>query len=340
MKGSRRILVRQWRLLLALNASQHGLTVPQLERQTETSRSTVYRDLADLTAAGAPITSERINGEARHRLLRKQELPDIGFSALQIAALHLARTALEPLAGTGLVSELDALLASLRPPKRQTSFRFPEPPPGRPDILRAIERAQQGRWRARIEYRAASRGGKPTRVHIEPLLLNVADSEPYVRAYCVERGAERTYKVRRIAAVHVTDEPATYRPPQPPEGAFENSVKVWTGNATQVAVRLDANVAWLAEEYPLVANQAVTTLPDGAVRIEARVSGIVEAARWVLGWGGAAEALEPSSLRRAVRDELATALGKYGGPGPAKGGRGKTTGEKPSRLTRAGTRGG
>lgn len=340
MNGSRRILLRQWRLLLALNASQRGLTVPQLERETETSRSTVYRDLADLTAAGAPITSERINGEARHRLLRKQELPEIGFSALQIAALHLARTALEPLAGTGIVSELDELLASLRPPKRQTSFRFPEPPPGRPDVLKAIERAQQGRRRARIEYRAASRGGKATRVHIEPLLLNVADSEPYVRAYCVERGAERTYKVRRIAAVHVTDEPATYRPPEPPERAFENSIKVWTGEPTRVAVKLDASVAWLAEEYPLVANQTITTLPDEAARIEARVSGILEAARWVLGWGGAAEALEPMSLRRAVRDELAAALGKYDKPGPAKGGRKRTTEERSDRLKQAGTGGG
>jgi predicted DNA-binding transcriptional regulator YafY len=333
------MLLRQWRLVLALSESRMGLTIPELGERTGCSRSTVYRDLSLLAEAGAPIASHVVGGIARQRLLRPAELPSVGLNALQIAALHLARAELEPIAGTSLVAELDSLLAKLRPPERQTSFRFATHAAGQPGIVGAIERARERSLRARIEYRAASRGGRPSIIHIEPLLLNVAGSEPYVRAYCVERQAERTYKVRRIVRVDLTDERASYRPADAPENAFRHSVKAWTGDLTTVRVRLDSEAAWLASEYPLVADQNTRPAERGAVIVEAQVSGVIEAARWVLSWGGSAEALEPPSLRETVRAEVARALQKYDGPGPAKAARRKSTNGEPGRLTRRGTAG-
>ena len=75
-----------------------GMTIAQLMRETSQSRSNVYKDLAVLRDAGAPITSELQNGEARHRFLRQPELPTMSLTTLQITALHLARAELEPLA--------------------------------------------------------------------------------------------------------------------------------------------------------------------------------------------------------------------------------------------------
>jgi len=80
-------------------------------------------------------------------------------------------------------------------------------------------------------------------------------------------------------------------------------------------------VAWLAHEYPLIAGQTIEPAPDGSVTVAARVAGIVEAMRWVLGWGGAAEALSPPELREATRLELTQAVAKYEGPGIVKAGR-------------------
>jgi proteasome accessory factor B len=332
------MLVRQWGLVRELSGQRYGLSIKSLEEKTGVSKKTVYRDLSILRDAGVPVVSEIVNGEARHRLLRDAELPALGLTPLQIAALHLARAELEPLAGTGMVDELDAMLAKLRPPNRQQSFGFASKSGGRPEILRVVERALESRRRARIEYRAASRGGARSSVHIEPLVLRLAD-RPYVRAYCVERNAERTYKIDRIARIELTAEPATYRPAQPAERAFANTVKAWTGEPTTVKVKLEPEVSWRAEEYALVPNQKLERCRDGSTVVEARVEGVVETSRWVLGWGSAAEALEPEALRALVRKELVKALDKYGRPGPAKADGRKSPRRPTGRLTQGGTRG-
>lgn len=301
-------LARQWQLLSAISRTRGGLTVAQLRDITQQSRANVYKDLKILTDAGLPVT----NDHGRFRLLSGKELPSLGFSALQIASLHLARLQLAPLAGAEFVRELDSLLTKLKPLAAQGVFQFASSAkaPARPEVLSTIERAQRYRKRAVIEYRAATRGGKATRVHIEPLVFNVADSDPYVFAYCVERKAERTYKLSRIARAELTEDAATYQPSEPPASAFTHAVKAWSGKPELVKVRLDSHVAWRAEEYALP-QQKATRQADGSVIIEAQVAGLVEARRWVLAWGGAAEALEPVQLRQATRGELTKALAKY-----------------------------
>jgi len=331
-----RMLARQWRLLLAIQGSRAGVAVAQLVEETGTKRATAYRDLDALIDAGIPLQVFKKDRVKHYRFLRPSELPAMNLSALQIAALHLARQELQPLAGAALVRELDAFLHKLRPIEPQQSFRFTTRAVGRPELLRVVDQSLRSGKCARIEYRAASRNGAPTSVNIEPLLINVAEGVSYLRAYCVERAEERTYKVSRISRFELTDEPRTYRPTQAPGAAFAHSVKAWSGKTAVVKIKLDPDVAWRAHEYPLVHDQKLVPSRDGSVVVEARVAGIVEATRWVLAWGCAAEALEPPELRSATRAELAQALGKYDGPGPAKAApREKTTGRATRRLTRS-----
>jgi predicted DNA-binding transcriptional regulator YafY len=329
------MLRQQWQLLIGIQASGTSIGVTRLARETGIARASAYRYMKFLEKVGVPLHISQVGRENRYRFLRASELPAMNLSALQIAALHLARQELQPLAGVALVRELDAFLHKLRPVEPQQSLRFAGRASGRPELLKAVDQSLRSGKRARIEYRAASRNGAPSSIHIEPLLLNVAEGVPYLRAYCVERAAERTYKLARIAHFELTDEPTTYRPTQAPGEAFAHSVKAWSGETTLVKIKLDPNVAWRAHEYPLVLDQKLVPARDRSVVVEARVAGIVEATRWILSWGGAAEALEPPDLRAATRKELAHALGKYDGPGPVKATpKEKTTGRNARRLTR------
>jgi predicted DNA-binding transcriptional regulator YafY len=319
-RGTRReergSLIRLWKLVLALQERRkYGASVRVLMEELGVARQTIYKYLKTLEEAGVPLVSSKVAGEARYRLLTEAELPDRGLSPLQIAALHLARAELAPLAGTRLLSELDHFLAKLKPPEAQQHFHFADPAPSHPDVLEVLDQAIREKRRVTIDYRAASRGGRPTSVQIEPLLLRVADREPYVRAYCVERDAERTYKLARVTRATLSRERSTY---SAPEGTFAGSVKAWSGDLQRVRVRLARDVAWLAREYPLIAEQRTEAQEDGTVVVEALVAGIQETLRWVLSWGGSAEALEPKALRDAVRKELLRALGPYEGPGPVK----------------------
>lgn len=323
-----------------LAAKRYGLTVRQLREQTGASKQTLYRDLATLRDAGVPIVSSTSNGEARYRMLGETELPALGLTALQIAALRLARSQLEPFAGAAFVAELDLLLSKLRPVEPQAKFQFAAGrATGQARTVKLIEQAIQTKRRARIEYRSVSRRGSADVVHVEPYFLRVADGETYLRAWCVERAAERTYKLARVTTIELTDAPATHASKNPPDSAFSRALKAWSGEPTTVRIAIDHDVAWLADEYPLVPDQRTLKARNGSTVIQAEVAGIVETAKWVLSWGGVAEALEPPALRSMVRGELAKALGKYDCPGPAKT-RTRAEARSPStRLTRGGTAG-
>jgi len=326
-------------LLLLLSRSKLGLTAQEIGAEIKVSRSTFYRELGILQSAGVPIEVRA----GRYRFLKASELPSLGLSSLQLASLQLARLQLAPLGGTLLLQELDRFLAALKPPKkasaaRQTAFEFLEPrkPAPEPKVVRAIEKARASRRRACIEYR--DRAGAYSRIHIEPLVVSVAEADPYVRAFCVERGDVRTYKLSRIQRAEVTRERATHRP-EGPAFRFDGAVKVWSGEPSTIKVRLDVDVAGLAREYPLP-QQTEHPNPDGSVTIRATVTGLVEIRSRILAWGAAAEVLEPEELREAMRAELAGALRKYDGPGPAKAKPEKSKSAAPRSLKQGGTRAG
>jgi predicted DNA-binding transcriptional regulator YafY len=309
-------LLRQWHIVLALQGVQRGLTRKQLMERLEISKSTLHRELNTLLEAGAPLTSEGVNGTTRWRLLGQSELPPLGFTPLQVAVLHLARLELEPLAGSKAVTALDELLVKFQPRQQQPRqqqlpLRIAEAPRGSPQIMAAIEEALRRRRRLRFDYAAVSRQGKPEQVNVEPLLVNVADRDPYLLGYCLERNDERTYKLARISACEVREDKADRRPAPGLAKAFRHSVKAWTGERVRVRIALTPRVAWLASEYPLIANQHIEAQPDGSAIISAEVAGTVEAMRWILSWGGQAEALEPPELRNSTRQELEAAAARY-----------------------------
>jgi predicted DNA-binding transcriptional regulator YafY len=311
------MLRRQWEILRALSTRRYGLSVEEIEEETRISRSTVYRDLATLRDAGIPLSAPNGESGGRYRLFAARELPATTLTGLQVAALFLAREALEPLSGADFVAELDQLLEGLRDRHGQQSFAFARRGVPRADVLQVLTRAMRGRRRVRMEYRARERGGAAKSSLVEPLFIRVAGSGPYLRAYSLEHGAERTYKIARIAHAEATLEQATHKARAESAQAFRHSLKAWSGEPETIAVRLDPAVAWLADEYPLP-EQRTRVEPDGSLIVEGRVSGLVEARGYVLSWGAAAEALAPASLREATRVELLGALGKYEPPGPAK----------------------
>jgi predicted DNA-binding transcriptional regulator YafY len=229
------------------------------------------------------------------------------------------------------------LLSKLRPVEPQSHFHFALGSAGHPRVLGVIEQAIRTKRRARLEYRAVSRRGSSSVVHVEPHSLRVAGGQGYFRGWCVERNAERTYKLARVAGIALTDEPATHAPKLTGAQVFAGAVKAWSGEPTVIRVAIEPAVAWLADEYPLSRDQRVLKRPDGGALVEAKVAGIVETAKWVLSWGGFAEALEPVELRALVRRELAKALAKYGAPGPAKTKGRPEVRPRTGRLTQGGT---
>jgi len=308
---ARKRLIRQWRLIELLSERERGLPVRGLCDALDTSRSTLYRDLAALIDAGVPIEREVVNGETRYRFVGRK-LPQLGPSRTERSAVALARQVLGALEGSSWNQALeamggaedDAIETRSSPPKNDTG------------VVRELEQAIRRRRQVRLLHR-----GRHDRDHrwrrVEPRRFVLRDQHAYLEAFCLEREDWRLFKLARIERVQPTPEPAAARQPDA-DRRRSHAVGVWSGKPVDVAIELGASVATLAHEWPLVDDQSLERQSDGSVLIRATVAGLAEVKRWVLGWGRDARVVSPPALRDAVRDELAGALAQYAKRAPLR----------------------
>jgi predicted DNA-binding transcriptional regulator YafY len=302
-------LVRTLKLVSALAGSKRGLRIAEMRESIGASRSTVYRYLDHLREAGLPLCTTIEQGEARTTLWGPT-LPPFGPTAAQIGALRLARRALVGLEGSRSVLHLDQLVASYAGALADESTQVTASRAAKPDLVAKLERALHSGVRTRVRYRSANDDAARWRI-VDPLGLRFVKGHLYFVAYDAGRARAVTYKLDRMSAVETLRDKAKIHTDIDLDALFARSVKTWSGQDTEVAVRISREAARFVHEYPLVAGQTVVGEADGAVVVRAHVSGIIEPMRWVLSWGRDAEALAPAALRTAVAAEVGGAAARY-----------------------------
>ncbi len=124
-------VIRQWRVLHALESSRHGTTIPALADELNVTTRTIRRDLAALQEAGFPLFDERDDeGRVRWRL-DGQVLKGLetGFTLQELCALYLSRNLLEAVGATPFQRDLTLAFRRLEklltPRMRQFLDRLP-----------------------------------------------------------------------------------------------------------------------------------------------------------------------------------------------------------------------
>jgi len=99
-------VIRQWKVLHALESSRHGATIDGLARNLAVTTRTIRRDLAALQEAGFPLYDERDEDGRAHWRLEGQALKGLetGFTLAELCALYLGRNLLESVAGSPISS--------------------------------------------------------------------------------------------------------------------------------------------------------------------------------------------------------------------------------------------
>ena len=118
-------VIRQWKLLHALESSRHGASIDALSKELDVTTRTIRRDLAALQEAGFALYDERDDdGHVKWRL-DGQVLKgiDTGFTLSELCALYLSRNLLEAVAGNpfqrDLTNAFERLAKLLSPRMRQ-----------------------------------------------------------------------------------------------------------------------------------------------------------------------------------------------------------------------------
>lgn len=324
-------IVRQWRILLALEGRARGLSLPDLQEAAGegVSDRTIRRDLNALAQAGFPIESSRVDGKTRYTLNREVfgGLASAGFSLSELCALYLSRTLLAALAGDpfrdSLTSAFDKLAEALPPALWRFIDQLPSAlaakaptarvPSAAPRLVDALMGAILGHRRVRMRYHSfASQQVKDYLV--EPYRVAYAQGTLYLFAFVPTYGEMRTFAVQRLESLVVLEE--TFDPKEASAGVFPDSLTVYSGTPERVVVDFTPAEAPYIRERDWHPSQRLEDRPDGGVRLTLDVVIDWGLEAWILGFGSSARVVEPPALVARIVERLEAARRQYGSSEP------------------------
>ena len=321
-------VIRQWKVLHALESSRHGATIDALADDLQVTTRTIRRDLAALQEAGFPLFDERDDDGRAHWRLEGQALKGLetGFTLAEICALYLSRNMLEAVAGTPFQRDLTLAFTRLEkmlsPRMRQFLDRLPhvlaaKPGPRArgsgtsPDLVARLLEATLHYRVATMKYNSVSSGRMKDYV-IHPYRLAFAQGGLYLLAYVPEYKDVRTFAIDRIAAVSLDKQ--TFTPNRAiPDDVFGNSLGVNTGPASRVDIAFDKRVAPYIRARVWHPSQTLRESAEGGLVLTLDVCLDVALRSWILSWGSSARVLSPESLTAEIRADLTNATAQYQG---------------------------
>jgi predicted DNA-binding transcriptional regulator YafY len=321
-------VIRQWKVLHALESSRHGATIDALAGELAVTTRTIRRDLAALQEAGFALYDERDdNGRARWRI-DGQVLHGLesGFTLAELCALYLSRHLLETVAGTpfqrDLTNAFGRLEKMLSPRMRQFLDRLPsvlvaKPGPrsrggdSSPDLVARLLEATLHFRVTTMRYDSMSSGRVKDYV-VHPYRLAFAQGGLYLLAHVPEYDAVRTFAIDRIASVSL--EKGTFTPKQPiGDDVFANSLGVNTGPAERVEIAFEPQVAPYVRARVWHPSQQVREDSGGRLSLTMDVCHDWALRSWILSWGPFARVVSPAPLAREIRSDLQAAGAHYAG---------------------------
>lgn len=310
------------RLHRLLRVNRTGISVDRAVEETESSRATVYRDVAFLRdALGAPLEVDGVTGHFKYTRHGDQvfELPGLWLSPDEIYALLIARQALASQSEGALADALGDLgprlksvvgdriehLARIRV-LRQGSRALDDA------SFRAVTGALLDRRRLSFSYRARSTGAGSVRT-VSPQRLTHYRDNWYLDALDHDKRGLRSFALDRIAAVQILETPAEDWPEAELDEHFAASYGIFSGPARAWAtIRFSAHAArWVADER-WHAQQKGRFLADGRYEMQLPFGNARELLMDVLRYGPDAEVIAPISLREEMKQLLTLALVGYG----------------------------
>ena len=320
-------IVRQWRILLALEGRSRGLTLAEAQEIAGdgVSDRTIRRDLDALTQAGFPIETAKRDGKTTYLLNRDvfRGVAAAGFSLSELCALHLSRTVLTAIAGgpfrDSLASAFDKLYDALPPSMWKFIEDLPDalaakdhssrPAASSGKAIEVLMNAILARRRVRMRYHSfSSRQVKDYLV--EPYRLAYAQGGLYLQAFVSEYNEIRTFATQRIEQAVALEE--TFNPlADAPAGVFPHSLGAFSGTPETVVIEFSAPEAPYVRERQWHASQQIEDRPDGRLRLTLNVVIDWELQAWVMGFGPAAKVITPEAFAARIVESLEETRATY-----------------------------
>lgn len=303
--------------ILTLLQAHEWLQAGELASRFEVSVRTIYRDIEALNLAGIPIeTRQGAGGGIRvmpgfkldASLLTERDLKDV------VTALKSISTALPGSPESVLLEKIDRAVPNARKPefRRRTNEVVIDISPWGDDerqreklaVLRGA--LEEGRVLA-FDYLDSQ--GKRTRREVEPQTLVFKGMNWYLFGWCRKAADFRMFRLSRLTAPALLDASFEPREVLTEERPWHAS---WVAPERNLALVLRFGAALEARLGEWFDAEQIEARPEGGFHVRLQMPDTPWLDAYVLGFGSAAEVLEPPALRERIARtarEMATLYG-------------------------------
>lgn len=253
-----------------------GVPVAEVATHFGVSQAQVLRDVDTLWMSGTPgyFPDDLIDFDASSletgvlrltqsrgmaRALRLGTREAVALVAALRALDEAVGGALDPAEREVLAGTLEALTAATGEAAATVDVQLSVE--GDPAVVAAARRALLHGRRLHLRYVNAS--DEVRERDVDPWQLVTGDERSYLQAWCHASGGERLFRLDRILAAEVLDEPVTTRPAPSRAATFQAAAEHPT-----VRLVIDSRARWVAEQLPV---DALTDLGD-TLALELRIS--------------------------------------------------------------------
>lgn len=174
-------------------------------------------------------------------------------------------------------------------------------------VFAEVDRAISERRRLWLRYYSPARD-ELTEREVDPIRL-FAVGHTYMEAWCRSSEDRRTFRLDRVAAIRLLDEPAA--PPELELRDLSEGLVQPSAEDPEVVVEVGPGGRWVAEYYP---HDTARELPDGGLRITLRTPDPASLRRLALRLGGEGRIVSPPELARSAQEAARAALAAYDDP--------------------------
>jgi predicted DNA-binding transcriptional regulator YafY len=319
-------VVRQWKILLEVEASRRG-TIKGLATMCGVTTRTIRRDLDALQEAGFPLFDEKVDGRVFWKLTGQpfKMLAEVGFSLSELCAFYFSRTIFEGLAGAPFAADLksgfDKLASVLTPRMRAFMDQLPtvlaakDAPKMRREsgahtaTMSVLVEATLSHRRVMMSYHSFS-SGRVKEYLVEPYRLAYGQGGLYLFAFVPAYVQMRTFAVERIKKLAVLEE--RFSAVQPlSDKPFAHSMGIHTGKPESVEIEFASAAAPYIREREWHPSQRIREGTDGSIVVSLKVCADWALQSWVLSFGPTARVIKPTALAERILEDIEDAREQY-----------------------------
>lgn len=294
-----------------------------ISQELEVSAKTIQRDIEFMRSRlNLPIEYDQI----KHGFYYTEEVasfPTIQITEGELFSLLVAQKAIASYKGTSFEEPLKRAFRKLAESMPESinihlddwdrSIAFHSASVSRVDLKKfnQLSKAVRKKEQLLIMYKKPNQQ-EPSERQIDPTQIVHVNSEWYLLAWCYKRKEFRTFLIQRIQGIKKTGRKCSQHGDFSVENHLRNSFGIYSGDsAFQISLKVDKSVADYFRERKWHSSQINKELSGGHLKVHYVLNSLEEIQRWILGWGGAVQALAPKQLVESIHNAAQNLLKKH-----------------------------